>query len=241
MSTTENNEFSTLNQAIDYLCGEDNWIAYTVGLERASERRDQFEKWATFCDLSFNWWNATDKLTLSPEDYNICDVYVNGTSKCSGATACRLSHQRLAKYLLSQYPEKKYFLIMEDDVGFTGDLTEKQNKKTNFINFCKEIKDKKYRWDHIWFFSVEQGMRRQIPVSKNICIYAQTHSTVMMLFERSQLELLVKLLEDPNPQVKRLPVDWIADIIRLTKNGTCLGPIKNVVDHIDNGFSFVWN
>ena len=101
------------------------------------------------------------------------------------------------------------------------------------------MKDKNYNWDHIWFFSF--GMRRQIPISKNVCVYAQTHSTVMMLFERSQLELLVTLLEDSNPQLKSLPVDWIADIIRLSRKGTCLGPIKNVVDHIDNGFSFVWN
>ena len=124
MSTTENNEISTLNQAFDYLCGENQWTAYTVGLERATDRKEQFQKWAEFCDLSFNWWNATDKLTLTDNDYNICDVYVNGTAKSAGATACRLSHQRLAKYLLKEYPDKKYFLIMEDDVGFIGDLEE---------------------------------------------------------------------------------------------------------------------
>ena len=44
-----------------------------------------------------------------------------------------------------------------------------------------------------------------------------------------------------DPQLKTLPADWIVDLIRINKAGLCLGPINNVVDHIDNGVSFVWN
>ena len=242
-SESDSNIVENLNDALNYLCGKDNWVGYTVSLERCIDRRKQFQQWAEYCKLPFNWWNATDKLTLTNDDYKICDVYVNGTAKCAGATACRLSHQRLAKYLLNkdEYKDKKYFLIMEDDVGFLGNEEDRQRKQNEFIQFCKEVKDKHYRWDHIWFFSVPEGMKRQIPVSKNVCIFAQTHSTVMMLFERSQLELLVQLLELDDPKLKTLPVDWIADIIRLNKKGVCLGPIKNSIDHIDNGISFVWN
>jgi GR25 family glycosyltransferase involved in LPS biosynthesis len=242
-SDSHSNVVENLNDALNYLCGKDSWVGYTVHLDRAVERKIQFQQWADYCELSFNWWKATDKLNLTEDDYKLCDVYVNGTAKCAGATACRLSHYRLAKYLLSkpEYTDKKYFLIMEDDISFIGNEEDRQLKKNEFINFCKEVKDKKYRWDHIWFFSVSSGMKRQIPISKNVCIFAQTHSTVMMLFERSQLELLVQLSEIDDPQLKSLPIDWLADIIRLNKKGVCLGPIKNVVDHIDNGVSFVWN
>lgn len=233
----------TLNDSLNYLCGENNWVGYTINLERCNERRTQFQRWADYCGLTFNWWKATDKLQLTEDDYKICDVYVNGTIKSSGATACRLSHYRLAKYLLSspEYKDKKYFLIMEDDVSFIGNEEDRKSKKTKLLDFCNEIKDKNYKWDHIWFYSVPTGMKRRIPISKNVCIFAQTHSTVMMLFERSQLELHVKILETEDPQIKSLPVDWTSDIIRTNKLGICLGPMENAIDHDDSGVSFVWN
>ena len=229
-----------MNQALDSLCGEGNWVCYVINLKRSTDRKESVQKFADFIGLSVNFWEATDKLTLTQDDYKEADVVVNGHLKSDGATACRLSHHRLSKYLLKQYPNHQYFFILEDDLGFVGDQEEKLAKKERLVQFCKLVKDKKYRWDQLLFYSFP-GMRQSIPISDQVCIYTQTHGNVAVLLHRKQVELHVQILETDHPQMRSLPCDWTIDILRRQKLGVCLAPINNLVDHIDNGFSFIWN
>jgi hypothetical protein len=227
---------NTFNHLLNLLCGENKWVAYCINLERCTERKTQFQQWADFCGLTFNWWNATDKLTLTDEDYKICDVYVNGTSKSSGATACRLSHYHLAKYLLTseEYKDKEYFFILEDDAGFLN--TEEDLK--DLSDYIMDIINKKYTWDHLWFGYIKNVMKQFIPLSSYTVILNQTHLTHAMLFKRNQLQLHLKILEDP--RFKSLAVDWTADLIRQNKLGVTLGPVKSIITQVDEN-SYIWN
>jgi GR25 family glycosyltransferase involved in LPS biosynthesis len=228
---------NTFDQLLNLLCGENKWVAYCINLERCTERKKIFQDWAKFCGLTFNWWKATDKLTLTDEDYKYCDVYVNGTIKSNGATACRLSHHYLIKYLLSkdEYKDKEYFFILEDDAGFTNP----EEDLKNLNDYIKNIIDNKYKWDHLWFgYMAGNIMKRFIPISNYTGILAQTHLTHAMLFKRNQLQLHLQILEDE--KFKSLAVDWTADLIRINKLGVTLGPVKNIIQQIDEN-SFIWN
>jgi hypothetical protein len=225
--------FSTFDQALDMLCGKEQWIAYCINLERSKERKDVFSNWAKMIGLTFNWWKATDKLNLVEDDYKLCDVYVNGTIKQDGATACRISHHRLQEYLLSSYPNKKYYFILEDDAGFLY-----PEKKNLLFSFIEEIIIKKYKWDHIWFGFHDTGMRRMFPISKNVSIYEQTHLCHSMLLSREQVQYhLENILK--NPKFHRLAIDWTIDILRLSKIGVTIGPVENIIQQVDK-MSFIW-
>ena len=126
-----------MNKILNELVGENNWKAFCISLERCQERRANFSNWANDVDLSFQFWNATDKNTLEE-----AFVKVNNILNL-GATACSLSHYHLYKYLLKTY-DCKYFFILEDDCGFKN--SNKQELNTNQFNLTIQFCNKRNKY-----------------------------------------------------------------------------------------------
>ena len=230
---------STFNNILDSLCGKNKWIAYCISLDRCVDRQTNFKSWADKVGLDFNWWSATDKLDLVQADYDTyCDVYVNGTCKSAGATACRISHHKLTKHLLKNRSDYEYFFILEDDAGFNGDFS---SKKEHLFNFINEIMFNKYKWNSLWFgHQINGGMKilESIPGAQYTQTYKQTHLNHAMLIEKNQVELHLQQLN--NPKHKNLAVGWTIDNLRISKLGITLGPISNIIDQVDT-VSYIWN
>ena len=220
---------------LDSLCGKDNWIAYCINLERATERKAQFTEWAKSINLPFKWWVATDKLTLTEEDYKWCDVYVNGTIKSDGATACRISHHKLSKHLLEAYPNIQYFFIFEDDAGFKQPI---EDQFPLVANFLTAVKGCGLGWNTLQFGYHDTGFRRMAKFNNDLFVVYNCHLAHAQLIHRSQIDAHVKVLEDK--QSFSLPVDWTYDLLRQHGVSRTLGPSTTVIDQVDPK-SFIWH
>ena len=220
---------------LDNLCGQGNWVAYCINLKRASERRAQFDAWAKSINLPFKWWEATDKLTLTPEDYKLCDVWVNGTIQSNGATACRISHHLLSKHLLQQYANVEYFFIFEDDAGFKRPAVEQFAELTDFLTAVKGCGG--LGWNTLQFGYHDTGFRKLARFNDKVNVVLNCHLAHAQLIHRSQVDAHVKILEDP--QSAALPVDWTYDLLRKFNVSRTLGPINTVIDQVDPT-SFIW-
>lgn len=222
----------TFNQLLDKLCGKDKWIAYCINLDRASKRKTNFLNFCEKVGLNVNIWSATDKLTLTPDDYKKADVYINYTSKSPGATACRLSHHSLITHLLTNHSDKEYYFILEDDAGFKTENTGLEDLN-DYIN---DIIKNNINFDHIWFGYIPNVMIHSQIITPITCQLIRTHLTHSMLFKKQQLEYHLLLLTDD--KYKQLAVDWTADLLRELNLGITLGPVKNIITQTDD-FSFI--
>lgn len=211
-----------MNKILNELVGENNWKAYCISLERCQERRANFSNWANDIDLSFQYWNATDKNTLEE-----AFVKVNNILNL-GATACSLSHYNLYKYLLKNY-DCKYFFILEDDCGF------KQSNKQELFEFMQHIDRFNFNWDMLWFGYHDTGFKRLMPVTSHICYVANTHLSHALFVKRELLEFILQIYE----VAKEMPIDWVIDLTR-QKKAVTLGPVKTIIDQVDD-YSFIWD
>lgn len=220
---------NTLDLYLDKLLGKNNWKAYCINLKISSDRREQFTNWANDIGLSFNFWDATDKNSLTIDDYKQCDVIVNGAFKSAGATACRLSHQRLMEHLLSTCPNTEYFFIFEDDCGF------KQSNKNDLFQFINSVIEYNTNWDTILFGYHDTGYKQLAQLNQYINLVISSHLAHATIYKRSAMEAVVYFCNQP--EFNTLPFDWITDMLRQKKSVT-LGPTRTIIDQVD-AFSFI--
>jgi hypothetical protein len=217
--------------------GKDNWIAWCINLDRAKKRKELFSKWAAEIELTFSFWYATDKLTLTEDDYKICDVNTCA-GKSSGATACRISHQKCMNYSINN-TNKEYILIFEDDAGFKmlknaggpSKETEYSNKENLllFLNDCKQ-----HNWDQIWLgYHIPDPKGPQISNYVRRCPY--TLCTHAMMFKKDSL---IKLYDTLLNTRKTEPIDSITS--DFMKSHITLGPLDTIICQIDTE-SCIWS
>jgi GR25 family glycosyltransferase involved in LPS biosynthesis len=58
---------------LDKICGKGTWAAYCISLKRCVERRSNFTKWAESIGLTFEFFDAIDKLSLTASDIDATD------------------------------------------------------------------------------------------------------------------------------------------------------------------------
>jgi GR25 family glycosyltransferase involved in LPS biosynthesis len=220
---------NTLDSHLDKLLGRNNWKASCINLKVAAQRRNDFNKWANDVGLTFNYFDAVDKNTLTTDDYQQTDVIVNGTFKSAGATACRLSHQRLMEHLLEQYPTIEYFFILEDDCGF------KHSNRNELFKFVDSVAEYNTNWDTLLFGYHETGYKQLVQLTPNINYIINSHLAHATIYKRSAMEAVLYFCYQP--EFRTLPFDWITDMLRQKKSVT-LGPINTIIDQVDS-FSFI--
>lgn len=214
----------TLNDKLDQFLGKNNWTSYCIHLKNANQRTISFTNWTNEIGLHFNWWDAFDKSNLNENDPF---VIINNKIKSPGATACRISHEKLYRYLLDNYPDREYFLIFEDDAGFNKDDI-KQTKNNIFV-FLDYVKQFKNRWDVLWFGYHDTGMKNLQPINNNLLHVRQAHRAHAFLINRIGLEYILYYCS--LNELKHLPIDWIIDYIR--NSAITIGPPFTIIDQID--------
>lgn len=225
-----------MNKLLDKLCGTGNWIAYCIHLERAEERKKNFEEFAKKIDLSFHFFKAIDKLELQPPyeyDTKISNKF------CIGALACRLSHRNLLTHFLKNHTEQ-YLFIFEDDSNFSpsdsigfGKNSSYQTKE-NLFSFIKHIIEAKHiSWDSI-FFALSYAHTK--PINQNIVRVLRTDLTHAMLFTRKACEQLYTLHN--NPLLFTKTADSLTAIFQ--KNSFSIAPSQTLIDQVDSK-SYIWS
>lgn len=238
-----------MDQALDQLLGKNNYVIWCVSLKRATDRRQTFTAWAEHIGMSFQFWDATDYLDLTPNDFiELCNVHINH-KKVSGASACRISITKCMEHFLTQ-TDKAYVLIFEDDAGFgdpnmntTSSSTELSNK-TSFIQFLQECKlytDENGRdsWHSIFFGYYDGDIDRKIQLSPKypmLCRALGTSCTHAMLFHRSVLYPLLDILH--KEEHKKLPVDEFTKQMMLQFQKTIM-PSSTIVGQISNEKGYI--
>lgn len=209
-----------MNNVLNDLVGENNWVSFCVSLAKCHNRRHNFQEWCKTIDLKCNFWDAVDKNDLKENEVY---TYVNNgfTQFLSpGATACSMSHIALCKYLLEHFT-CDYFLIFEDDAGF------KKSNKTELCSFIKNIKKSNIQWNILWFGYHETGYQDRFAVTENIQFIRSCHLSHAFLIDRKSCQRLVEIYDSH----KSLAYDWILDIVK--KEGSCLGPNNTIIDQVD--------
>lgn len=189
----------------DFL-GQDNYVTWCISLKRSTERRETFTKWAKDIGMTFQFWEATDYLDLTPEDYTkLCNVHINN-QPVSGASACRISITKCLEHFIKQ-TDKPYLLIFEDDAGFEksstsgSTATELSNRESLFkyIRECKEYTKENGNdsWHLIYFGYYDGDVDNHVSISSKyslLCKSLGTCSTHAMLFNRSVVMDILELL-----------------------------------------------
>jgi len=225
-----------MNSLLDSLCGQNNWVAYCINLKRAVERKNSFNKFCEYIDLSCNFFDATDKLDMK----NTYNVMIGGKYS-SGATACKLSHERLLKHYIKEHPNQQFLFIFEDDCGFSpsdkigfGKNSSYQTKE-NLFQFLTDVSNSKIDWDCIHFGYYYEKL---IPITTNICQVLSTDLTHAMLFNRKTCHNLLKIYSNPNSSP--MAADHITQYLRRIGFMKTIGPPQTLIDQVD-GISFIWS
>jgi GR25 family glycosyltransferase involved in LPS biosynthesis len=208
--------------------GEGKWKAYCINLERATERKTKFQEFAKQYNLTFSFWNATDKLDLSKKvlEKRGCLVADNVSS---GATACRMSYERLIKHIIDNELYYSYFIIFEDDCGFL--------KKTfqHLEIFISEVMRSKTPWSILQLgFGTMTGIELNLiskRVPPNIMKAEFTDQTHAMIYTRDTLLHLDVHSQDP----KYLHSPWDGLLLHyiLRKKGIILTPKTSILEQVD--------
>lgn len=246
--------YKTMNQLLDELCGENNWKCFVIHLERAKERKDTILSFAEHIGLSFEFFEAIDKLSLQPTPDSPINapylVRLGGIGKdiMVGAIACRMSHHYLMKYFLEKCKEE-YILVLEDDAGFIQVPTDGYGKNMEFQNrknleiFMTDVK--KYidpsLWNCIQFgFSYEH--RRPIQGVQNIDQIIKSDLTHALLFRRYACNYMVGLCEDKRPHIEVKAYDHLMSYASQSGMLTIIGPKQTLIDQVMTGTtSYIWN
>lgn len=225
-----------MNSLLDSVCGRDNWVAYCINLKRATERRISFEKFCNDIDLSCNFFEATDKLDMN----NTYEVIIQGKYS-PGATACKLSHERLLQHFIKEHPSHQFLFIFEDDAGFSpsdsigfGKNSSYQTKETLF-RFMNDVSNSNIDWDCVHFGYYYPQL---IPIHSNICKVLRSDLTHAMLFNRKTCENLLRLISFPD--TFSWPIDFITQVMRRKEIMKTIGPTQTLIDQIDT-MSFIWS
>lgn len=208
--------------------GEGKWKAFCINLERATERRQTFEAFAKQYNLTFTFWKATDKLDLTKDELKKrgCIVADNVNA---GATACRMSHERLMKHIIDKELYYSYFIIFEDDCGFL--------KKTfqHLEIFLSEVMRSKTPWNILQLgFGTMTGIELNMiskRVPPNIMKVEFTDQTHAMIYTRDTILHLDVHSQDP--KYKASPWDGLLLHYILRKKGIILTAKNSILEQVD--------
>jgi GR25 family glycosyltransferase involved in LPS biosynthesis len=200
-----------------------SWKAYCISLPRCTDRRQRFQAWADSIDLSFTFWDATDKQSL-PSGTQGCLV----ANKVSlGATACRKSYELLFSHILSHPVD--YVFILEDDAGF------KSKTWNHLIEFLRGIQLSKPNWDILQFgFGTMTGVElhllyRKIPPGIFQANFTdQTHAN---LYTRDAIIQIQSFLQEPT--YTSSPIDGIILKYIQKKKAKVLAPSVSILEQTD--------
>ena len=215
---------------LDKMCGKDKWAAYCISLKRCVERRSNFTKWAESIDLTFEFFDAIDKLNLNASDIDAHGTIV-GKEISPGATACRMSHEALYKKILTD--KIQWVFILEDDAGFI------HSSKEELYEFCKTLVSSTIKPG---MFQFGYHTASKIPYS---CLRPSAHPSLYkyeyadqahaILYKRNTIEVLDLLCKDPRNI--RHPIDAVINIWQ--RKNTCIGPEISIIEQVDP-ISYIW-
>lgn len=204
------------------------WKAYCISLPRCTERRETFQRWANQQGLTFTFWDATDKRSLSPEEFDQKKVLVANEYN-PGATACRISHERLWAHC-SQEKDISYFFILEDDAGFQSKTLE------DLKVFLEGVQKFNKPWSTLQLgFGTMTGSELHL-VSKRVPpgIYQtdfcdQTHAIV---YTRQAIQDMLQLSQEE--KYKTRPSDGLLLTYVQKKKGIVLCPKQSILEQTDS-------
>ena len=206
------------------------WKAYCISLQRCLERRKRFTQWATDNSLTFSFWDAVDKQTLS------FATVVSGNELSLGATACRQSHEALWRHCLLQDKTIQYFFLLEDDAGF------KQKSLLDFQQFLEGISKIQKPWSILQFgFGTMTGSevhlvsKRVPPGIFQVDFCDQTHA---ILYTRQAIQDMLNLSQ--NPAYLTRPSDGLLLTYVQKKKGNVYASRTSILEQTDS-MSYISN
>ncbi len=210
-----------MNILLDSFC-KNPWKAYCISLPRCTERRERFTKWASENQLSFTFYDAVDKQTLSHA------TVLSGNQMSLGATACRLSHEALWKHCLED-KTTQYFFILEDDAGF------RQKTVDDLKRFLEGVSKISKPWSILQFgFGTMTGsdlhlLSRRVPSGIfQVDFCDQTHA---VLYTRQAIQDMLDLSE--NPAYRTRPSDGLLLTYVQKKKGYVVAPQTSILEQTD--------
>lgn len=217
----------SMDQLLNATCHY-SWKAYCISLPRCTERRERFSQWAKENGLPFTFWDAFDKENLSEEELHRRGVYV-GKELSPGATACRISHERLWKHILENDQDKHFFFILEDDAGFL------RKSFRHLQEFLEKVQASKLAWGILHFgFGTMTGYEMNILNSRippgiykpEFC--DQTHA---MLYNVNAIREIYTLSLDPKFHGRASDGLFLTFIHK--KKGIVLVPKESILEQTD--------
>lgn len=212
-----------MNVALDKLLNGKSWKAYCISLPRCTERREHFQMWADSIGLPFSFWDATDKQTLSTSTQGC--IVANHISL--GATACRISYERLFTHILSEKID--YAFILEDDAGF------KSKSWNDLLTFLQGVQRSRPNWDILQFgFGTMTGvelhlLQRKIPPGIYQANFTdQTHAN---LYTRNAIIHLQSFLHDA--AYKTSPIDGVILKTIQKQKIKVIAPTVSIIEQTD--------
>ena len=198
------------------------WKAYCISLPRCTERRQRFTKWALENQLTFSFWDAVDKKSLTQPSV------VSGNQLSLGATACRQSHEALWAHCL-QEKETQFFFLLEDDAGFGSKRLE------DFNQFLVGVSKTGKAWSILQFgFGTMTGAdlhltsKRIPPGIFQVDFCDQTHA---LLYTRQAIQQMLDLCQ--NPSYASRPSDGLLLTFVQKKKGIVLAPVVSILEQTD--------
>ena len=204
------------------------WKAYCISLSRCTERRALFSQWAQEIGLTFTFWDAFDKQSLTPEEFESKKVVV-GNDFSKGATACRISHERLWQHILLNDTSCKYSLIFEDDAGFRSKTIAELKE---FLQGAQKLAKP---WSILQLgFGTMSGAELQLLSSRNppnifqVDFCDQTHA---MVYTKEAIQKMSQLSQ--SLQYKTRPSDGLLLAFIQKRMGIVYAPRTSIVEQID--------
>lgn len=231
----------SMDDALNVCLGVGNYTTVCINLERATERRRRFSKWAEEIGMTFRYWKAKDYQCLTSSDLaHQCDVHIN-RKQAKGASACRISiTDCLLSMMEDEHAEKDYIVIFEDDAGFVRNGTSTPSSDTvysnkqcllDFLMRCGDIDRNK--WDQIWLGYYDDDIANTSEYSPGVFRCRGTSCTHAMILHRRVVQKLLSKLMDP--RTSRLPIDAFTK--GMMKDHITLSPPMTIVCHTDiHGF-----
>lgn len=204
------------------------WKAYCISLPRCTERRERFQHFASENGLTFTFWDAYDKQTLSDEIYEEKKVLV-GNQFSKGATACRISHVSLWYHIILNDAKYKTIVIFEDDAGFLSKSIE------DLKEFLKGVSKIQKPWSALQLgFGTMTGSDLHLLSSRNpedifkVDFCDQTHA---IIYTREAIQSMITL--SSTKKYKTCPSDGLFLAFVQRKMGTVYAPRTSILEQTD--------